>query len=555
MTPGGQTTSSDGAPLLRDRLVALGKAGSAIGSVALVVQVALAYQVEGYSEPWGAQTAVVAGGAAAPLLLWWCAATRDLAPPALRAVELVALLSTSALYSSFLLFASAQHHFERLALLGLTLVVMLRTALVPDTVRRTVILTAALGLPLMVATYLSYRRFQPDPTDPLSLAETPLAMTAWTAIWWSSTVGVCAAVSIIIFGLRKQVRRALQLGQYTLGERLGAGGMGVVYRAQHAMLRRPTAVKLLLPGTATERSLARFEREVQLTALLTHPNTVTVFDFGRTPEGVFYYAMELLDGAALDDVVAVGGPMPPGRVLSILSMVAGSLSEAHGIGLIHRDIKPANIILCAHAGRLDVAKVVDFGLVKPIEEEVGEREGEPGGDVALSRTNQLVGTPLYMAPELIEAAQNASPSSDLYALGAVGYFLLTGNHVFDGESLVEVCRQHLDDEPQPPSQRAPAAVPEQLETLILGCLEKDPARRPQSALVLLERLAGCAGIDGWTQLDASAFWQEHGPAIAARRAAAQGSVELDEIGTIVPRERDAVDLTHAEASRTAAGDG
>jgi serine/threonine-protein kinase len=233
-------------------------------------------------------------------------------------------------------------------------------------------------------------------------------------------VAVATAGSGVIYGLRREVRRALRLGQYTLEEKLGEGGMGVVYRARHALLRRPTAVKLLKGDRLGEASLRRFEREVQLTASLSHPNTVSVYDFGRTPEGVVYYAMEYLEGLSLEQLVAEAGAQPPGRVVHVLRQVLGALAEAHGVGLVHRDVKPGNVILCERGGLSDVAKVVDFGLVKDLD----------AAD-ALSHEGMLVGTPLYLAPEAIRSP-NADPRSDLYSLGAVAYVLLTGNHVFDG---------------------------------------------------------------------------------------------------------------------------
>src|SRR4029450_12284675 len=217
--------------------------------------------------------------------------------------------------------------------------------------------------------------------------------------------------------------------------------MGVVYRARHALLRRPTAVKLLPPDKAGEQSIARFEREVQLTAALSHPNTVTIFDFGRTPEGLFYYAMELLDGAPLDVVVDLDGAQPPERVLHVLDGAAGALGEAHEIGLIHRDVKPANIILCKQGGVFDVPKVLDFGLVKDL----------TAGEASLTGSATLAGTPLYMAPEAITAQRAMDARSDLYSLGAVGYFLATGTHVFPGRNAVEVLGHHLHTMPERPS--------------------------------------------------------------------------------------------------------
>jgi serine/threonine-protein kinase len=263
------------------------------------------------------------------------------------------------------------------------------------------------------------------------------------------------------------------------------------------MLRRPTAVKLLPPEKAGQAALERFEREVQLTARLSHPNTVAVFDYGRTPDGVFYYAMEYLDGTNLDTLVREDGPQPPARVAHVLRQVASALVEAHGIGLIHRDVKPENIILCERGGVPDVAKVVDFGLVKDLER----------GGAALSRADVVQGTPLYLSPEAITAPDRVGAPGDLYALGAVGYYLLTGQHVFGGATLVEVCSHHLHTLPVPPAERLGRPVPASLEALLLSCLEKDPARRPASALALREALGDLAGVGAWSEQEARDWWE------------------------------------------------
>jgi serine/threonine-protein kinase len=250
-----------------------------------------------------------------------------------------------------------------------------------------------------------------------------------------------AAISIATAGsavyLRREVSHARQLGQYTLEEKLGEGGMGVVYRARHAMLRRPTAIKLLKPGQIGEAGLRRFEREVQLTAGLSHPNTVTIFDYGRTPDGVFYYAMELLEGLGLDQLVAIDGPQPPGRAAHVLRQVL-SPAEAHGVGPVHRR-EAGNVILCERGGVSDVAKVVDFGLVKDLE-----------GDTGVTHDGAIVGTPLYLAPEAIRSA-TIDHRADLYCVGAVAYYLLTARPVFDGRTAIEVCSHHLHTPPVPPS--------------------------------------------------------------------------------------------------------
>ena len=255
---------------------------------------------------------------------------------------------------------------------------------------------------------------------------------------------MAAGFSQTIYGLRKAVSDIRRLGQYTLEKKLGEGGMGVVYRASHAMLRRPTAIKLLLPDRAGKDALTRFEREVRRTAMLTHPNTVTVFDYGRTTDGVFYYAMELLEGASLDEIVEVDGPQPEERVIHLLEQAAASLAEAHDAGLIHRDVKPGNILVVDRGGISDLVKVVDFGLVK----DVGVRaRGGATSEPALTMANAITGTPLYIAPETMTAPETVDARTDLYALGAVGYWLLTGTHVFGGKSILEVCAHHLHSVP------------------------------------------------------------------------------------------------------------
>jgi len=319
--------------------------------------------------------------------------------------------------------------------------------------------------------------------------------------------------------IRRQVRAAVdrverRLGQYQLKQKIGEGGNGAVYRAQHALLRRPTAIKLMNAEFArSEAARARFEHEVQITSHLSHPNTIAVYDYGQTPDGTLYYAMELLDGATLEQLVRCSGALPAGRVIHILEQMAGSLAEAHDKGLIHRDIKPSNTILCERGGLFDVVKVLDFGLVK----EIAETDGN------LTQANVLIGTPLYMAPEIISQPGQASPQSDLYALGAVAYFLVTARNVFEGASAVEICAKHLSDPPLPPSQRAGVAMPDDLEALILCCLEKDPARRPASAASLRAGLLGCRDAGAWTQENAREWWQSSSAAFAGGGSPDQAS--------------------------------
>ena len=266
-----------------------------------------------------------------------------------------------------------------------------------------------------------------------------------------------------------------RLGRYTLGERIGAGAMGTVYKASHDLLARPAAVKVL-PADADPQAAARFEREVQTTSRLTHPNTVAVYDFGRAEDGTAYYAMEYLDGVDLQTLVEREGPLPPARVAHLLAQAASALDEAHRAGLLHRDVKPGNLMVCERGGSPDVLKVIDFGLV----EEVSSAAGRDG--------HRIVGTPLYLSPEAILAPDRIDARSDLYGLGAVGYFLLTGVPPFSGRNLFEVCRHQVESDPVAPSRRIGAPLPAALEALVLACLAKQPDERPASAAALRDAL-------------------------------------------------------------------
>jgi serine/threonine protein kinase len=347
------------------------------------------------------------------------------------------------------------------------------------------------------------------------LADPQHFSTAWMGVrtsgplfltWMSVAIALTAVASQVLYGLRREVRDAQRLGQYTLVERLGQGGMGVVYRAEHALLRRPTAVKLLPPTKHTD-SIARFEREVQLMAELTHPNTVAIYDYGRTADGVFYYAMEYLDGIDLECLVTLGGAQPPGRVIHLLRQVCGSLDEAHRRGLIHRDVKPANLFLCRRRSEPDTVKVLDFGLVKDVATQAP----------TLSRADLMIGTPLYMAPEAFLQPDSVEARSDLYSLGAVAYLLLTGTPVFSGATAVEICANHIHAEPEPLSTRLWRELPADLEQLVLACLAKKPEQRPAEASVLRAALEACADAGRWSGAQAESWWSAHADALEQRR--------------------------------------
>ena len=349
----------------------------------------------------------------------------------------------------------------------------------------------------------------------------PLIIIQWMFAGIYTLLGL-SSVAIFIFTLivarmRREAQKAAieskQLGQYVLDKKLGAGAMGVVYKGHHAMLKRPTAIKMLNVDLVNEVSIQRFEREVQITSQLNHPNTVAIYDYGRTPEGVFYYAMEYLDGIDLQQLVDRYGPQPEARVIKILTQMCGSLYEAHSQGLVHRDIKPANIMLNRRGGEPDLVKVLDFGLVKAIDDQ----------KQASASTNGLTGTPLYMSPEAIQFPLSVDARSDIYAVGAVGYFLLTGQPVFSAQSLVELCRQHVTQVPEAPSAKLGRPVSPALEDAIMACLEKSGAKRPQTARDLAVMIAKAPTAHAWSIDEADGWWGRHERSQDAATASAENT--------------------------------
>ena len=322
--------------------------------------------------------------------------------------------------------------------------------------------------------------------------------------------------SRIIYGLRAAVRQAREMGSYQLVERLGAGGMGEVWRAEHRMLVRPAAIKLIRPevlGATTldgQYVLRRFEREAQTTALLRSAHTVELYDFGRADDGTFYYVMELLDGFDLNALVEQFGPVPPERALHFLRQICASLAEAHEAGLVHRDVKPANMYTCRHGREVDFVKVLDFGLVK--------HRGPPeAGSDKLSLDNLGAGgTPAFMSPEQAVGDEEVDARSDLYGVGCVAYWLLTGTTVFTGRTPVETMMMHVHTRPDPPSSRVRTAIPRDLEAIVLACLDKEREARPQSADQLAQRLETVRLPREWTPARAREWWDTHRPATSGR---------------------------------------
>jgi len=352
-------------------------------------------------------------------------------------------------------------------------------------------------------------------TRPLGLAlldgfagfEIPLIRYVVSTISPAFAVVLAYLGSRIVHGMNVDLAEARRLGSYVLESRLGEGGMGEVWLAQHRLLARPAAVKLIRPdivATDPERQgtvLARFEREAQVTAAMTSPHTIQLYDFGIEQGGTFYYVMELLRGLDLEELVKRFGPLPPARATYLLEQTCESLGEAHENGLIHRDVKPANIYVCRYARQVDFVKVLDFGLVKL------HHDGE-SRDLALTVDHSAGGTPAFIAPEQV-AGEEIDGRADIYSLGCVAYWMLTGSYVFEGESALQTMVMHVRETPPAPSSRTDQPVTAALDRVVLACLEKDPARRPQTVDELAAMLAASDVGNPWTPERAASWWSDH----------------------------------------------
>lgn len=375
--------------------------------------------------------------------------------------------------------------------------------LVPNTRGKVVVATIASALmdPLGALVHIAAG----VPRPPLQEAVLAYAPTAIAAV-----LGI--AISRMIHRISVEASRARELGSYRLVEPLGSGGMGEVWRAEHRMLARPAAIKLIRTdsqsGGSSREMQRRFEREARATARLTSPHTVQIYDFGTTEEGTFYYVMELLEGFDLETLVRQFGPLPAERAIHLLHQACLSLAEAHERGFTHRDIKPANIYVCHYGIQYDFVKILDFGLVKAT-------GGIDAVDGTVTAVGTIAGTPGYMSPEMA-LGREVDSRADIYSLGCVGYWLVTGRAVFEGESAVEVLMDHARTPPPRLSERTAVPLPEGLEEVLLACLAKAPADRPQSAEDVAAALERVAVADAWTPARARHWWQEHRVAVADR---------------------------------------
>ncbi|NNE09958.1 MAG: serine/threonine protein kinase [Gemmatimonadetes bacterium] len=339
-------------------------------------------------------------------------------------------------------------------------------------------------------------------TDQMASRFFPTVTAVFLVLFWAQ----------VFYRMSQKLQEARELGSYQLRSLIGKGGMGEVWEAKHAMLARPAAVKLIrteaLGATGSEsgqRVLGRFEREAQATAALHSPHSIVLYDFGTTKQGAFYYVMELLHGLDLATLITRFGPVPPERAVHLLLQACHSLDEAHAKGLVHRDIKPANLFTCAYGRDVDHIKVLDFGLVK--------MKGESGGEAnapTLTMEGLATGTPAFIPPEMA-AAGEVDGRADIYGLGCVAYWLLTGQLVFEAESPMMMVAEHVKTPPTPPSQRTELEIPAELDRIILQCLAKNPADRPQTAAALARELRAVPGLRAWTGDDAHAWWKKNVP--------------------------------------------
>ena len=387
------------------------------------------------------------------------------------------------------------------------IIILIQPAVVPTPPIKTLVASLIIATMDPITVWLAHLRGVTIPGDAFTLT--------WAFLPNYICVGLAMLPSAIIMGLSRQVNEARELGSYLLGELIGRGGMGEVYHARHRMLARPAAIKLIRPESlgaadmnAAQAMIQRFRREAQAAASLKSPHTIVLYDFGVTDDGVFYYVMELLDGFDLETLVKRFGPVSPERAIHLLSHTCQSLAEAHARGLVHRDVKPSNIFACRLGLQVDYAKVLDFGLVKVA------RDAEAGtGTVLMTNPDVTTGTPAFMSPEMA-LGDTVDHRADIYALGCVGYWLLTGRLVFEADTPVKMMLQHIQSTPKRPSELSEIAIPPELEHALLRCLAKKPEDRPQTAAELQAILAAVPMAERWTAEKAGSWWDVHSPASA-----------------------------------------
>lgn len=385
--------------------------------------------------------------------------------------------------------------------------------LIPNTWQRAARVLGVMGLGPLAILLLAYFK-SPDFRDLLASEDFAGVFTEHFLQMVLSVVTATVGVKNI-GSLRHEAFVAKQLGQYRLKQMLGSGGMGEVYLAEHEMMKRPCAIKIIRPEKAgNPQALARFEREVRATAKLSHWNSIDIYDYGRTDDGTFYYVMEFLPGHNIGELVEQHGPLPAARIVYLMRQVCDALAEAHEHGLIHRDIKPANIYCAYRGGLFDVAKLLDFGLAKPTTDHE---------DVGLTQEGSITGSPLFMSPEQATGSDQVDERSDIYSLGALMYYMAAGRPPFDYKQPIKVMVAHASENPVPPSEFNPQ-IPEELDELILRCLEKQPEDRVQTARQLEEMLGRIPLTEPWSSIQAARWWTDYG--CPQRKALAAAALEM-----------------------------
>ncbi|QDS99789.1 serine/threonine-protein kinase [Adhaeretor mobilis] len=512
--------SAETRALLRGRLRILAVVLMSGFAMFLVWRLAMAARGEGAVGPAGIPYAHLAVTVLLGLISWKLCAKCDLSLPKLRIAELLIVGSSAAFF--FVLGTQRLEH-DALSLQGHThipniggpwqFLIFCYALFVPNTWRRAAVVIGLLALgPLVVIGVVAWQ----SPAF-LNLA----GMQAFRGVFIEHALialmtGVSAVVGVKTIGtLRRDAFLAKQLGQYRLKQLIGSGGMGEVYLAEHEMMKRPCAIKVIRPEKAGDpQVLARFEREVRATAKLSHWNSIDIYDYGSTDDGTFYYVMEYLPGHNLGELVEMHGPLSAGRIVYLMLQVGEALAEAHDQGLVHRDIKPANIFCAYRGGRFDVAKLLDFGLAKPMSDVT---------EAGLTAAGSITGSPLFMSPEQSTGSPNVDERSDVYSLGAVMYYMATGRPLFEYEQPLRVIVAHASEEPIPPRELCPD-LPLELEELILRCLEKQPEDRFQTVAQLLVALEEVPVEPIWTVADAAAWWKDFG--CPKRKALARQVQEL-----------------------------
>jgi eukaryotic-like serine/threonine-protein kinase len=511
--------TSGGSPFVQARLGLLGKTVSLLAGTFFVVMngLLLAGGGLGFLPGLGTQANIWHFVAVSVMLVVW-AITSHARALSLRTLGLLDAGSLVLAGASLAAMAAQPDPMQLMAgLFALSVTMMARAVLIPSTAQRTFCLSWLAAAPLLVVSLL----FHPgQPIPGFSAAMLQAISTTSATLWMIIATTLSTVTSRTIYGLRQQVRQATEIGPYTLEEKIGSGGMGEVWRARHRMLIRPAAVKLITKGELgsaaardPELRLRRFEREARATAGLKSPHTVQLYDFGVTDDGTFYYVMELLDGMDLETLVERFGAVPPERAIHLLAQVCSALDDAHENGVVHRDIKPANIVVSRIAAAWDFVKVLDFGLVKL----GGERARSES--VRLSADDNVSGTPGFIAPEVV-LGSDTDQRVDIYALGCVAYWLVTGKLVFEGPGAIKVMSDHVHTPPPLPSSRTDAPIPPALESLIMECLDKDPARRPARAREIQTRLLAISTPGAWTRDRAEAWWRSNAPETSAKRSVA-----------------------------------